>query len=346
MSFLPCKAFGWDIYAKVNKLVGLTWKTNPMTYVYYRNMEDRITDLYCEATQHNMLPLFTGLYNLKPADNIRENCEKLPKSELIERWLDIVQCVKLFMTTGERDILECAKMEHFPKQKGLCVLSGVCQNDEADDGQTTTMTRKLDEADKEANCLERAIEYFQDCKNKEDQSITATFYDTKFNCTQEINYTYPSDGCKGGDSCCTEEIPCKENDGDCDNDDQCKGDLICGENNCSWGDGDDCCQKLTPKPGNCYYDQPRLLPKYIGSTSTMIPKECNKKCKEASYSYFGVQHYSECWCGNEAPPLKKLLDPEECDRMCKGNQKLRCGGGYKMNIWKVCSDGNCEFKYE
>ena len=50
-----------------------------------------------------MLPLFSGLYNLKPADNVRKNCEKLPKSELIGKWLDIVQCVKLVETTGEKD---------------------------------------------------------------------------------------------------------------------------------------------------------------------------------------------------------------------------------------------------
>ncbi len=50
--------------------------------------------------------------------------------------------------------------------------------------------------------------------------------------------------CTGGDSCCTEEYPCGEGEGDCDNDDHCEGDLVCGKNNCvgdTFEDADDCC---------------------------------------------------------------------------------------------------------
>ena len=54
--------------------------------------------------------------------------------------------------------------------------------------------------------------------------------------------------CDGGDSCCTEEYPCGENEGDCDSDSDCANDLICGKDNCPRGttfeDNDDCCEVL------------------------------------------------------------------------------------------------------
>ena len=84
LSWIPEKAHGWDVYKEVNALVANS-KTK------YRSNSDRMIDLYCQATKHNMLPLFTDLYNLQPAGNVKENCEKLPKSELIGKWLDIVE---------------------------------------------------------------------------------------------------------------------------------------------------------------------------------------------------------------------------------------------------------------
>ena len=54
----------------------------------------------------------------------------------------------------------------------------------------------------------------------------------------------PKDCKFGGDDCCTEDKPCKEDEGDCDNDDECAGNLKCGSDNCI-GDAfehtDDCC---------------------------------------------------------------------------------------------------------
>ena len=47
-------------------------------------------------------------------------------------------------------------------------------------------------------------------------------------------------------SCCTEDNPCIEGDGDCDTDEQCTGELRCGQNNCvvnaNFTDLSDCCE--------------------------------------------------------------------------------------------------------
>ena len=51
--------------------------------------------------------------------------------------------------------------------------------------------------------------------------------------------------CNGEDNtCCTEENPCTEGDGDCDNDRHCSGSLVCGNDNCvghGFDGSDDCC---------------------------------------------------------------------------------------------------------
>ena len=46
-------------------------------------------------------------------------------------------------------------------------------------------------------------------------------------------------------SCCSNENPCGEQEGDCDYDSECADDLICGFQGCSvWGYmGYDCCEK-------------------------------------------------------------------------------------------------------
>ena len=57
------------------------------------------------------------------------------------------------------------------------------------------------------------------------------------------------EACNGGDSCCTEDNKCGEQEGDCDKDSDCLDGLKCGENNCAsksgseWDAGDDCCYK-------------------------------------------------------------------------------------------------------
>jgi len=98
--------------------------------------------------------------------------------------------------------------------------------------------------------------------------------------------------------------------------------------------------------GNCYSDWPRQLPKYAGSSSEMVPAKCNQMCTKMNYAYFGVQYYNECWCGNNAPNMGKKLEISKCDTMCSGNSSLRCGGGLKNNVWKVCNENEkCKFNY-
>ena len=66
-------------------------------------------------------------------------------------------------------------------------------------------------------------------------------------------------GCNGGNTCCTPDNKCGEDEGDCDADNDCQDGLKCGIDNCSnkgngnpnneWNAEDDCCYK--PAKGTC-----------------------------------------------------------------------------------------------
>jgi len=95
--------------------------------------------------------------------------------------------------------------------------------------------------------------------------------------------------------------------------------------------------------GDCYKNKPGPAPNYIGSSDSMVPAECNKKCADKNYSYFGVRWSDECWCGNEAPNPSLKLEKTKCYKICSGNPMLACGGAYEANVWKVCKETDCKF---
>ena len=81
-------------------------------------------------------------------------------------------------------------------------------------------------------------------------------------------------------------------------------------------------------------------------SNTMVPAECNKICKDKSYSYFGLRRGKLCVCGNKPLSPARKLKMKRCNKMCTGNSSLRCGGGRTLNIFKVCTEANCNFSYE
>ena len=59
--------------------------------------------------------------------------------------------------------------------------------------------------------------------------------------------------------------------------------------------------------GTCVKDsEPRLLPKGFDMKS-LTPDKCIQACQDKGYSYAGVQTGYQCWCGNQAPPVDKIV---------------------------------------
>ena len=83
----------------------------------------------------------------------------------------------------------------------------------------------------------------------------------------------------------------------------------------------------------------RLLPTKINVPS-LTPAKCIKACGGQGFSNAGVQMGKECWCGHVAPPEDKKVSMEDCNMDCEGDSDIKCGGPWRMRVFKVGSQGN------
>lgn len=62
--------------------------------------------------------------------------------------------------------------------------------------------------------------------------------------------------------------------------------------------------------------------------------ECVKACalEDKSFSYFGLQDGSSCYCGKDYGKYGKLSD-DACSAKCEGNKEESCGGQQANNIF-------------
>ena len=82
----------------------------------------------------------------------------------------------------------------------------------------------------------------------------------------------------------------------------------------------------------------RLLPTGLRAASLMkalTPTRCIKACQKEGFSFAGVQAGKECYCGNTAPPEDKIVDMMECSSPCSGDSSLKCGGVWRMGVFKT-----------
>jgi cell wall integrity and stress response component len=62
---------------------------------------------------------------------------------------------------------------------------------------------------------------------------------------------------------------------------------------------------------------------------------CSTACRGMSKAV-GAAYSSDCYCGDEYPPLNTLLDDSECTEPCPGYDTQACGG---INAWTVYNTG-------
>ena len=107
---------------------------------------------------------------------------------------------------------------------------------------------------------------------------------------------------------------------------------------------------MTPCPGTdgqCFVDQHpgRVLdgltpsngyPHYrvsdAESDGVMTIEMCVTYCKDRNFSYAGLQHYDECYCGNTYPTV---LATDGCTYECAGDSSQTCGGTWRINVHYV-----------
>ena len=82
--------------------------------------------------------------------------------------------------------------------------------------------------------------------------------------------------------------------------------------------GDDTCIR----EGRCFF-----------RSQDMTIGRCKEYCHARGWALAGVEWYTECFCGNEAPT--NMISDSECDRPCGGDNAQMCGGAWALNVHDV-----------
>lgn len=67
------------------------------------------------------------------------------------------------------------------------------------------------------------------------------------------------------------------------------------------------------------------------NSANMTLEQCASNC--ASYAYFAVEYYSECYCGNRINAGSVTAALSDCSFPCPGNQFEYCGGSDRLEMY-------------
>jgi len=90
--------------------------------------------------------------------------------------------------------------------------------------------------------------------------------------------------------------------------------------------------------GLCYKDSStRVLPHARINDHSLTIERCIAHCHRRNFDYAGVEFSHECFCGNLNPSSSLKRPQSECNAKCKGNHNQKCGGTWRINVYKVGS---------
>ncbi|XP_035675092.1 P-selectin-like [Branchiostoma floridae] len=102
----------------------------------------------------------------------------------------------------------------------------------------------------------------------------------------------------------------------------------------------------------CYRDgSPHSFPRKVMTSSAMTTERCTTACRNAGYAYAATEasrsrwrRLQDCHCGREADfnRLGQRVCDSECNSRCRGNRNQKCGGRYRMSVYKIDSVPGCE----
>ncbi|KAI0149358.1 hypothetical protein BJ166DRAFT_61387 [Pestalotiopsis sp. NC0098] len=91
--------------------------------------------------------------------------------------------------------------------------------------------------------------------------------------------------------------------------------------------------KGTDTVHGCYGNVDNLV--LNGTDEFNTQGSCSTACRGMSKAV-GASYSSDCYCGDEYPPLNTLLDDSDCNEPCPGYGTEACGG---INAWTVYNTG-------
>ncbi|EFQ96906.1 WSC domain-containing protein 2 [Nannizzia gypsea CBS 118893] len=83
----------------------------------------------------------------------------------------------------------------------------------------------------------------------------------------------------------------------------------------------------------CYSDSPsnRTLSGSLTYNEKMTVELCAAFCNGTKY--FGIEYFSECYCGADLFPESTMQPESDCGFFCSGNKTQHCGGNNRINIY-------------
>lgn len=83
----------------------------------------------------------------------------------------------------------------------------------------------------------------------------------------------------------------------------------------------------------CFRDAgSRDLPTRVAHGKGITVYRCFSLCKGRKFRFSGVQHGTECWCGNHYGRYGRR-DKRECRTQCSGDKTRYCGGAWRNDIF-------------
>ncbi|CAH1274226.1 WSCD2 [Branchiostoma lanceolatum] len=127
--------------------------------------------------------------------------------------------------------------------------------------------------------------------------------------------------------------------------------VIADNNNNNNGDDDD--MSLLPEKRQlpnqflykgCYVDiRSRRFPNAPEfGNSQQTTARCVDRCRSKGFAYAGTQYSSECFCGTEQnfQSIGAPRPTSECNAPCRGNPREKCGGTWRMSVYKIQGIGH------
>lgn len=75
----------------------------------------------------------------------------------------------------------------------------------------------------------------------------------------------------------------------------------------------------------------------FGGSGNATVENCLNACQGRSYTWCGLEYYSECWGGSSRPTTAMGTSPDPlaagCNYPCNGNRSEACGGANKLQVY-------------
>ncbi|CAH1274250.1 FCGBP [Branchiostoma lanceolatum] len=100
---------------------------------------------------------------------------------------------------------------------------------------------------------------------------------------------------------------------------------------------------LRPEYKGCYRDASRRkFPTRYMTSNQQTTSLCVNFCRQYKFPYAATEYGNQCYCGREQDfsAIGSSLPNAQCNTPCTGNPYQKCGGNWKMSVYKTATGGS------